>query len=177
MQLHMLIRKLSIRIESSKTTSMEDVSTRELEKINNIEEVKIKTKKYMMYQDIYNCICQNKKQIKIYYPVCQTYSPTGDKNWFPKGGPTCRRQVVNPRHQTSQGQSVAKPETPLQNIQVELLDVTQRGPTYIKTVTYILQMSNNTIPPVQCHCIHSLTFWKKVLRAYTGPITKLLDDC
>ena len=37
----------------------------------------------------------------------------------PKGGPTCRRQVVNPRHQTSQGQSVAKPETPLQNIQVE----------------------------------------------------------
>ena len=43
---------------------------------------------------------------------------------FPKGGPTCRRQVVNPRHQTSQGQSVAKPETPLQNIQVELLDVT-----------------------------------------------------
>ena len=38
---------------------------------------------------------------------------------FPKGGPTCRRQVVNPRHQTLQGQSVAKPETPLQNIQVE----------------------------------------------------------
>ena len=43
---------------------------------------------------------------------------------FPKGGPTCRRQVVNPRHQTSQGQSVAKPETPLQNIQVEQQDVT-----------------------------------------------------
>ena len=38
---------------------------------------------------------------------------------FPKGGQTCRRQVVNPRHQTPQGQSVAKPETPLQNIQVE----------------------------------------------------------
>ena len=38
---------------------------------------------------------------------------------FPKIGPTCRRQVVNPRHQTPQGQSVAKPETPLQNIQVE----------------------------------------------------------
>ena len=43
---------------------------------------------------------------------------------FPKGEPTYRRQVVNPRHQTPQGQSVAKPETPLQNIQVELLDVT-----------------------------------------------------
>ena len=40
---------------------------------------------------------------------------------FPKGGPTCRRQVVNPRHQTSQGQSVAKPETPLQNIQMQQL--------------------------------------------------------
>ena len=38
---------------------------------------------------------------------------------FPKGGPTFRKQVVNPRHQTPQGQSVAKPETPLQNIQVE----------------------------------------------------------
>ena len=43
---------------------------------------------------------------------------------FPKGGPTCMRQVVNPRHQTPQRQSVGKPETPLQNIQVELLDVT-----------------------------------------------------
>ena len=39
------------------------------------------------------------------------------KNRFPEGGPACRRQVVNPRHQTPQGQSVAKPETPLQNIQ------------------------------------------------------------
>ena len=35
------------------------------------------------------------------------------KNRFPKGGPTCRRQVVNPRHQASQGQTVAKPGTPL----------------------------------------------------------------
>ena len=43
---------------------------------------------------------------------------------FSKGGPTCRRQVVNPRHQMPQGHSVAKPETRLQNIQLELLDVT-----------------------------------------------------
>ena len=28
-----------------------------------------------MYQDIYNCICQNTKN-KIYYPLCQTYSAT-----------------------------------------------------------------------------------------------------
>ena len=30
----------------------------------------------MMYQDIYNCICQNTNKMKIYYPLCQTYSPT-----------------------------------------------------------------------------------------------------
>ena len=28
-----------------------------------------------MYQDIYNCICQNTKN-KIYYPLCQIYSST-----------------------------------------------------------------------------------------------------
>ena len=28
-----------------------------------------------MCQDIYNCICQNTKN-KIYYPLCQIYSPT-----------------------------------------------------------------------------------------------------
>ena len=28
-----------------------------------------------MYQDIYNCICQNTKN-KINYPLCQIYSPT-----------------------------------------------------------------------------------------------------
>ena len=40
-------------------------------------------------------------------------------HYVKKGGPTCRKQVINPRHQTPQGQSVAKPETPLQNIQIE----------------------------------------------------------
>ena len=29
----------------------------------------------MMYEDKYNCICQNTKQMKIYIPVCQTYGP------------------------------------------------------------------------------------------------------
>ena len=72
-----------------------------------------------MYQDIYNYICQNTKKNEdtIHYvkPTAQLLF----KSQFPKDGPTCRRQVVNPRHQTPQGQSVAKPETPLQNIQVE----------------------------------------------------------
>ena len=40
-------------IESTKTTSMEDVSTEVLERIKNIKEVKIKPKNDMMYQDIY----------------------------------------------------------------------------------------------------------------------------
>ena len=37
-----------------------------------------------MYQDIYNCICQNTKKNKIHYPLCQTYSPTVFKIRFPK---------------------------------------------------------------------------------------------
>ena len=48
-----------ISTECIKTTSMEDVSTGALEKIKNIQEVMIKPKNDMMYQDIYNCICQN----------------------------------------------------------------------------------------------------------------------
>ena len=50
---------ITIRIESTKTTSMEDVSAGVLEKI------KIKPKNDMMYQDIYNCICQNTKNEDI----------------------------------------------------------------------------------------------------------------
>ena len=103
---------------------MEDVSTGVLEKNKEYLRNKAKAKNDMMYQDIYNCICQNtKKEIYTIHYV----TPTAQllfKNRFPKGGPTCRRQVVNPRHQTPQGHSVAKPETPLQNIQVEQLDVT-----------------------------------------------------
>ena len=63
-------------VESTKATSMGDVSTGVLEKIDNIQEVNIKAKNDMMYQDIYNCICQNTKKNKIYYQLCQTYSPT-----------------------------------------------------------------------------------------------------
>ena len=61
------------------------------------------------------------KKIKIRF-IIHYVKPTAQllfKIWFPKGGPTCRRQVVNPRYQMPQGQSVAKPETPMQNIQVE----------------------------------------------------------
>ena len=77
-----------------------------------------------MYQDIYNCICQNTQKIRY---IIHYVKPTAQllfKIRFLKGGPTCREQVVNPRHQTPQGQLIAKPETPLQYIQVEWLDVT-----------------------------------------------------
>ena len=80
---------------------------------------KVKPQNDLVYQAIYNCICQNTKKIRF---IIHYVNPTAQLLFrirFPKGGPTCRRQVVNPRHQTPQGQSVAKPETPLQNIQVE----------------------------------------------------------
>ena len=55
---------------------MEDVSTGVLERIKNILEVKIKPNNgYIIktYMIAYVKIQKN----KIYYPVCQTYSPTG----------------------------------------------------------------------------------------------------
>ena len=81
-------------IESTKTTSMEDVSTGVLEKIKKILEVMIKSKNDMMYQDIYNCICQNTKKWRF---TIQYVKPTAQlvfKNRFPKGGPTCRRKLL-----------------------------------------------------------------------------------
>ena len=59
---HVIIKMVALRKESTKTTSMEDVSTGVLETIKNIYEVKIKPKNDMQYQDIYNCICQNTKK-------------------------------------------------------------------------------------------------------------------
>ena len=51
----------------------------------------------------------NQKQQNC-FPLCQTYKPTIIlKLDFQK----VDQQVVNPRHQTPQGQSVAKPGTPL----------------------------------------------------------------
>ena len=95
----------------------------------------------MMYQDIRNGICQNTKKMKTYYPLCQSAAQLLFKSRSPKGGPTCRRQAVNPRHQTPQGQSVAKPETPLQNIQSWLAgcdikgsDDTILNPVFWKTI-------------------------------------------
>ena len=57
-----------------------------------------------------------------------------------KGGPTCRRQVVNPRHQTSQGQSVAKPNSPAEypswvaRCDIKGSDCTRLNPIFWKKV-------------------------------------------
>ena len=60
------------------------------------------------------------KQYKSCFPLRQTYKP----NRFPKSGAAYRRKVANPRHQTPQGQSAAKPGTPLQNILVGNVNMT-----------------------------------------------------
>ena len=49
----------------------------------------------------------------MYEISLQTYIPTLNLKCEPKSGLSCRRQVVHPRPQTLQGESVAKPETPL----------------------------------------------------------------
>ena len=98
---------------------MEDVSTGVLEKNKEYLRSKDKAKNDMMHQGI--IIAYVKIPKKWRYTI-QYVKPTAQlvfKDRFLKGGPTCRRQVVNPRHQTSQGQSVAMPEASLQNIQVE----------------------------------------------------------
>ena len=47
------------------------------------------------------------------HSIMSNLQPNCLKVDFQKSGPIYRRQVVNPRHQTPQGQSVAKPETAL----------------------------------------------------------------
>ena len=74
---------------------MEDVSKGE--KIKNIQEEKIKPKMISCIKTY--IIAYVKIQIKWRYTI--HYVKRLFKNRLPKGGPTCRRQVVNPRHQTS----------------------------------------------------------------------------
>ena len=77
------------------------------------------------------------------------------KSWFPKGGPTCRRQVVNPWHQTPQGQSVAKPETPLQK-----LDVTWTDPMAPCWIRYLVRNSRGKNILGDCRMHQSIYFTK-----------------
>ena len=78
----------------------------------------------------------NQKQWNSCYPLWQTYKPLSSQTWFLKRGPTLSRQVVNPPYQTPQGQSVAKPGTPLWNILVENLNMTWRRPKVTCSIQY-----------------------------------------
>ena len=63
-----------------------------------------------MYQDKYNCICQNTKiRFIIHYvkSTAQQFFVFFFKFDFQKVDQQASRQVVNPRHQTPQGQSVS----------------------------------------------------------------------
>ena len=83
--------------ENTKTTSMEDVSTGILDKNEEYLGNTDKAKNDMMYQDIYNSICQNTKKWRYTIRYAKPIAQLVFKNRFPKGGPTSRRQVVNPR--------------------------------------------------------------------------------
>ena len=54
----------------------------------------------------------NRKQQKVVFLYVKLANLLSFYTRFPKSAPTYKRQVVNPRHQTSKGQSVAKPGTP-----------------------------------------------------------------
>ena len=55
---------------------MENVSRGVFEKMkNNIWEVKIKQKNDVMYQDIYNCICQNAKKYEDILSILSNLQP------------------------------------------------------------------------------------------------------
>ena len=104
-----------------------------------------KTKHYMRHENKVNennilsycraSRCETIKHSKKCCPLCQTYKPTIIQTRFPKGGPPYR-QVVNPRHQASQGQSVEKPGTTLQNILVGNVNMTQRSPKVTCSIQY-----------------------------------------
>ena len=77
----------------------------------------------------------DKKQWNICLPLRLVYKPTIIPK-ISKNGPTYRRQVVDPRHQTPKGQIVAKPGTPLWNIRVENLNIIQRSAKATCSVQY-----------------------------------------
>ena len=109
-----------LAIESMKTTSMENVSTGIRNKNKeHYSRSKDKAANHMMYWGIYNCIGQNTKKWRFTIHYAKPTAQLLFKSRVPKSGQTCRKQVVNPRHQTPHGQSVATPGTSLQNIQVE----------------------------------------------------------
>ena len=106
---------VAVAIESIKTTSMENIRST----WKNNEHY---LRSYDKAEKWYDVSSQNTQNMKIYYPLCQTYSPTVVD--FQKVDQHAGSKWLIHDTKRHKGQSVAKPETPLQNIQVELLDVT-----------------------------------------------------
>ena len=70
----------------------------EMTKIRNIiSEVKIKPKNDIMYPDIFNCICQNKKW-RYYIPYVKTTVQLLFKSRYPKGPTQSRVMEINWRN-------------------------------------------------------------------------------
>ena len=70
-------KPISKPIESMKTTSMETVNVGVLDK-NKEHYLRSKDNAESSYDVLRHndCICQNTNKMKIYNPLCQTYSPT-----------------------------------------------------------------------------------------------------
>ena len=91
------------------------VKNRYLRRENKVNENEVvsyrETLRYMQ-----NIIENNLKSCS---PLCQTYKPISFQTRFPKKWARLQEQVVNPRHQTPQWQSGAKPGTLLLNILIK----------------------------------------------------------
>ena len=72
---HIIWTKI-VLVESKKTTSTEDVSTGVLEKKKYLRSNDKAKKWYDVSRHIWLHMSKYKKKM-IYYPACQTYSPTG----------------------------------------------------------------------------------------------------
>ena len=88
---------LNLSIESIKTTSMETVSTGVLDK-NKEHYLRSKdiAENDVIYQDIYNWICQNTKKWRYTIHYVKSTAQLLLQSRFPKGKPAYRKQVVNP---------------------------------------------------------------------------------
>ena len=84
------------------------------------------------------------KENTIHY--AKTTAQLSFKSRFPKNGPTYRRQVVTPRHQTPEGQSVAKPaecQSWVARCDIKWSDGTMLNPIFNLTCLNLLHIEMN----------------------------------
>ena len=95
--------------------------------------------------------CQTLRYVQIYWykhnwkvvlHYVKLIKPLFFHTRFLKSGPTHRKQVVNPRFHTPQGQSVVNPWIPLKIILIEKLNMTQRSHKSVCSIQY---------SKIQCH--------------------------